>query len=343
MWAWFTGPKLPGVDSIVAQKDQLRERIIEWDRQQHRIAAANAIMVRIRTASGSTTLRQLLEALNDIRPFATKAGDGLVSTLMTMMDKFGEDVALREPLPTDVAVHITTNMLCEANAVIAAADVEAASLRPPFESVAQYRVDTMGRGDPVVDIARLPLSDATGKRLCTALIQNPFVAILDLSGCYPTATLVEDDVLPAVAVMQHLTFLGLSRNRLPVTLGATLATALEDADFCPALQAVAVDGNDFFAEDVARIEQALCRRRRERAVRQRTHKGDVSGKPCRTLCLDGGGMQAVLQLEWLEQQQAEYAASGDPRGRELRPHRRVGLGRRAGVRDRAASAALCNR
>eukprot|EP00672_Neobodo_designis_P017287 CAMPEP_0174852694 /NCGR_PEP_ID=MMETSP1114-20130205/26360_1 /TAXON_ID=312471 /ORGANISM="Neobodo designis, Strain CCAP 1951/1" /LENGTH=633 /DNA_ID=CAMNT_0016087303 /DNA_START=96 /DNA_END=1997 /DNA_ORIENTATION=+ len=318
------GAPPPGVNDVVAHGDKLRELALELQRQRGRAASAAALRDRMQSAGDSTTLAQVKQGLQAARPFATATGDKLFTAVEKASSQHGAECCVGAPLPTDVAVYITTNALSECNAIIGAANDAANELQklladaaadvkgPTLDAVVKHRLRSLASQKHLAhaSVAHLPVRGEDLKVLCNLVAKAPFLGMLDLTGCFITDQGVAAELLPTIAGHQHLTAMSLSHNGLSVSVGQALAERLSSPDFCPSLVSVALDGNDFAPRDVEAIADALTERvraRQERRSRGVLRKED--GKT-RVLCLDGGGQQAVLQLEWLMSEQRRLQVHG---------------------------------
>ena len=324
MLKWIFGEAAPGVTDVVAHGDKLRELAMELQRQRGRAAAACALRDRVQGAGESTTLSQIKHGLDASRPFVTANGDKLFEAVEQALSKHGEECCVSAPLPTNVAVFITTNALSESNAIIGAANEAANELQkllaeaaadvqgPTLEAVVKHRLRNLATQQHLAyaSVAHLPIRSDELKTLCTTVGRTPFLGYLDLTGCFITDGGVLSNLLPTIDGHQHLTVMSLSHNGLSVSVGRELAARLRDSKFCPSLASLSVDGNDFAEDDVAAIDEALKARVLSR--QERRSKGALRREDGRSriLCLDGGGQQAVLQLEWLMAEQRRLAIHG---------------------------------
>eukprot|EP01062_Namystynia_karyoxenos_P007357 TRINITY_DN12598_c0_g1_i1.p1 TRINITY_DN12598_c0_g1~~TRINITY_DN12598_c0_g1_i1.p1 ORF type:complete len:640 (+),score=259.47 TRINITY_DN12598_c0_g1_i1:70-1920(+) len=162
------------------------------------------------------------------------------------------------------------------------------------------------RGDPAAHTLALcgqPVPPELRSLLLDVLQSCPALQTVSLRGCQ----LGDGDLqglLPLLRSLQQLRCLCLQRNCLSAAAVQALRAALAEdrSEAFPNLQVLDVSGNELPAEQAAELQQLVA----ERYERDRTPKPDAwlhglaAARRVRVLCLDGGGVRVLGQLECLK-------------------------------------------
>ena len=299
--------------------------------ERNRRGIAISLLSRL-TVLGETPIQNLQQSLKALRrpeiplppnSYSSATDEGLSHALRHIIAPLeaaaceGNGAALFCTLPSATVASIAAVLTAEAARVQIEASTRIAAFSAETELLLKKRVSSASlsravarrlatlSADPhlsIADVGHLTLSPRQGLQLARLVSMSSNLVVLNLAHCFLGDQLICHDMLPSLNNHQRIRFLSLAGNALSIGAGPTILQWVTNPDVPVSLCIMPLDDNDLAPSDVETIA-SVFRLRHPTDAALDTLRPSATPSHRKTLVLEGGGMAALAQVQWLHQQE----------------------------------------